>query len=364
VIQAEEEKRESLPCGYGLLGLCCSDCLAGPCRFSPFDDPQAKGMCGADADLLVARNLLRLTFREGIRSLKFLREALRESRERRKNQGLIAVAEGADGKQIACRYKLARGGGESILSFLEKESLALLAPVADEPPSLFRILFPETVFPHLLPESHLGSLTEEILELTQLDQKENRDFEEWWRRVLRATIPILAAEELTRDLLTLLHSASSMKDGWEETRKFLESWPDSAQPFMILFSTQGGFRSPVMGGLAQGLKQNIPRLRSLSIREVADLSRIGRFLCEKWSRPVSALAAVVLLESPGVLPTLASLALGFSAASHPSMPIQGSGQAKRFFTEGLRRTGQNFYLAGGDETAFSRISRSLQERIS
>jgi hypothetical protein len=362
VIQAEEGRVEVLPCGYGLLGLCCSDCLAGPCRISPFEKDQAKGLCGADADLLVARNLLRLTFREGARSLKFLREALREFRDRGKNQGLIAAAEGAYGKQIACRYNLARGGGESILSFLERESWALLAPVADELPSLFPTLFPEAVFPHLLQESYFGSLTEAILELAQPDQKENQDSEEWWRRCLRAAIPILAAEELRRDLLTLLHPASSMKDGWEETRKFLECCPDSAQPLMILFSTEGGFQSPVMKSLAQRLKQNIPHLRSLSIRAVADLPRIGRFLCEKGSRPVSALAAVVLVESSGILPTLGSLALGFSTASHPSMPIQGSGQAKRFFIEGLQRTGQNFYLAGGDETAFSRICRSFQER--
>jgi carbon-monoxide dehydrogenase catalytic subunit len=47
-------------CGYGELGLCCRHCNMGPCRIDPFDDtgPQ-KGVCGATADTLVARGLLR-----------------------------------------------------------------------------------------------------------------------------------------------------------------------------------------------------------------------------------------------------------------------------------------------------------------
>jgi carbon-monoxide dehydrogenase catalytic subunit len=47
-------------CGYGELGLCCRHCNMGPCRIDPFDEtgPQ-KGVCGATADTLVARGLLR-----------------------------------------------------------------------------------------------------------------------------------------------------------------------------------------------------------------------------------------------------------------------------------------------------------------
>jgi carbon-monoxide dehydrogenase catalytic subunit len=45
-------------CGFGELGLCCRNCLQGPCRINPFGEPKT-GICGADADLIVARNLLR-----------------------------------------------------------------------------------------------------------------------------------------------------------------------------------------------------------------------------------------------------------------------------------------------------------------
>jgi carbon-monoxide dehydrogenase catalytic subunit len=47
-------------CGYGELGVCCRHCNMGPCRIDPFDEtgPQ-KGVCGATADTMVARGLLR-----------------------------------------------------------------------------------------------------------------------------------------------------------------------------------------------------------------------------------------------------------------------------------------------------------------
>ncbi|MFZ5641269.1 MAG: anaerobic carbon-monoxide dehydrogenase catalytic subunit [Bacillota bacterium] len=46
-------------CGFGLLGLCCRHCNQGPCRIDPFGEGPKYGVCGADADLIVARNLLR-----------------------------------------------------------------------------------------------------------------------------------------------------------------------------------------------------------------------------------------------------------------------------------------------------------------
>ncbi len=48
-------------CGFGELGVCCRNCNMGPCRISPFDDQgPKKGICGATADIIVARNLVRM----------------------------------------------------------------------------------------------------------------------------------------------------------------------------------------------------------------------------------------------------------------------------------------------------------------
>lgn len=46
-------------CGFGLSGLCCRHCNQGPCRIDPFGEGPQYGVCGADADVIVARNLLR-----------------------------------------------------------------------------------------------------------------------------------------------------------------------------------------------------------------------------------------------------------------------------------------------------------------
>ena len=46
-------------CGFGQLGICCRNCTMGPCRIDPFGNGADKGVCGATADTIVARNLLR-----------------------------------------------------------------------------------------------------------------------------------------------------------------------------------------------------------------------------------------------------------------------------------------------------------------
>ena len=47
-------------CGYCSLGTSCRICAMGPCRVDPFGDGPQKGVCGADADIIVARNLARM----------------------------------------------------------------------------------------------------------------------------------------------------------------------------------------------------------------------------------------------------------------------------------------------------------------
>jgi len=47
-------------CGFGQLGLCCRNCTMGPCRIDPFGDGPSAGVCGATADIIAARNLVRM----------------------------------------------------------------------------------------------------------------------------------------------------------------------------------------------------------------------------------------------------------------------------------------------------------------
>jgi carbon-monoxide dehydrogenase catalytic subunit len=52
-------EKQQPQCGFGEAGLCCRNCNMGPCRIDPFGEGPSKGVCGATADIMVARNLLR-----------------------------------------------------------------------------------------------------------------------------------------------------------------------------------------------------------------------------------------------------------------------------------------------------------------
>ncbi|MGC9083483.1 MAG: anaerobic carbon-monoxide dehydrogenase catalytic subunit, partial [Anaerolineae bacterium] len=52
-------ERQQPQCGFGELGLCCRHCNMGPCRIDPFGEGPSRGVCGATADTMVARGLLR-----------------------------------------------------------------------------------------------------------------------------------------------------------------------------------------------------------------------------------------------------------------------------------------------------------------
>ena len=57
---AWDRYEKQLPqCSFGRLGICCRNCNMGPCRIDPFGEGANKGICGATADIIVARNLLR-----------------------------------------------------------------------------------------------------------------------------------------------------------------------------------------------------------------------------------------------------------------------------------------------------------------
>jgi len=53
-------EKQQPQCGYCNLGTSCRICVMGPCRVDPFGDGPQKGVCGADADIIVARNLARM----------------------------------------------------------------------------------------------------------------------------------------------------------------------------------------------------------------------------------------------------------------------------------------------------------------
>jgi len=47
-------------CGFGMLGVCCRNCAMGPCQIDPIGEGPQKGVCGASAETIAARNFLRM----------------------------------------------------------------------------------------------------------------------------------------------------------------------------------------------------------------------------------------------------------------------------------------------------------------
>lgn len=363
--QAEEYRREFPPCGYGLLGLCCSDCLLGPCRISPFEKEKAKGLCGADAELLVAWNLLRLTWREGASTLKLLQEAVRQFRERAKNpEVLVESTAGIEGQRIARKYGLpGKGSRRKLVRFLGEESAKLLDPLPDKSSSLFPFLFSEKVFPALYAKTlPSGSLASQLISLPGPCQTEE-DPEEVLRRCLQTSLLILAAEELEQDLSSLLGPSLIQTDEEEQPRIILKGLPDSPVPILIaLARTPGLFPGAIQERILKGLTETPPGTLVIPIRRMAEIGPIGEVLYKKWALPITDLALVVLVESLSLTDTLGSLALGLSTASHPPLPIQGREKTGRFSSQGLDPVLGKRYLPVESETALSMIFHFLDEK--
>lgn len=55
----DREAQQTPHCGFGTLGVCCKNCNLGPCRIDPFGEGATQGVCGATAEVIAARNLVR-----------------------------------------------------------------------------------------------------------------------------------------------------------------------------------------------------------------------------------------------------------------------------------------------------------------
>jgi carbon-monoxide dehydrogenase catalytic subunit len=91
-------------CGFCDLGLSCRICNMGPCRIDPFGDGPQRGVCGADADIMVARNLARMVAAGAAAHADHGRDLV---------ETLLAAAEGkAPGYQLTDLAKLDRVAAE------------------------------------------------------------------------------------------------------------------------------------------------------------------------------------------------------------------------------------------------------------
>jgi hypothetical protein len=198
--------REYPPCGYGLLGLCCSDCLQGPCRISPFEKTPA--LCGADSDLMVAGNLCRLSAKEFVLALKSFIRIVGEFRKRKQSTGTLSKALT---ENLALKYGIP---GEELFPFLEKEATKLLDPLAVQPTLIFSSLLPERVFPQGLSVSPWGSLWSELFGLVGWKEHQGADPEALLWHCLNSAAGMLMIEEFAHDMFSSSPFRVGSKEGW------------------------------------------------------------------------------------------------------------------------------------------------------
>ncbi|MDI6829524.1 MAG: carbon monoxide dehydrogenase, partial [Armatimonadota bacterium] len=118
----DRAKEQEPHCKFGLTGVCCRRCLQGPCRITYNGTKGAKrGICGATADQIVARNLLSLIVEGAAPHVEHAREALHT---------LLEVAEGKAPYEIKGKDKLITLAKQLGLTVDGKEVNALAEEVA------------------------------------------------------------------------------------------------------------------------------------------------------------------------------------------------------------------------------------------
>ena len=109
-------------CGFGSLGVCCRHCIQGPCRIDPFGYGPKKGICGASADTIVTRNLLRQVAGGAAAHVDHAYEAVEALEMAAKGEINYSIADETKLQQIAKKLGLEISGkskGELALEVVE-----------------------------------------------------------------------------------------------------------------------------------------------------------------------------------------------------------------------------------------------------
>ncbi len=118
----ERHDAQQPQCGYCETGLSCRICVMGPCRIDPFGEGPQEGVCGATADIIVARNLARMIAAGAAAHSDHGRDLV---------EVLEGVAKGsAPGYSIKDPQKLRQLAGEYGLAVDGKDDLALAGELA------------------------------------------------------------------------------------------------------------------------------------------------------------------------------------------------------------------------------------------
>jgi len=104
-------EKQQPQCGFGQLGVCCRNCNMGPCRIDPFGEGPERGVCGATADIIVARNLLRMIAAGAAAHSDHARDAVMTFKEMAEGKAKsYQIKDGAKLKALADEYHIPTAG--------------------------------------------------------------------------------------------------------------------------------------------------------------------------------------------------------------------------------------------------------------
>ena len=336
-------------CGYGLSGLCCSACLSGPCRISPFDRDTDRGKCGASADQLVAGNLLRMIAAETAGCLAGLAQDVNQTRAAASERPIASSINPGIAKDIFEKYGLDPTAFEKTAAAgLLARKLEDLLPAHhlshDLNPLLSR-LYPENVFPQFYSSETLpaASLTLTVMTAFQSVQNQGAAVEDILRTCLTVSLIYLICQELIQDLHILFDEKPSRVTQSVETDVIETLDPALPSRGAVLLS------APEDGG--DGFNRKTETFRKqwqdplIEISQPAGLFDIGRQFYRRWSRPVADTAPLVVALSPSAAQVVGMLVCGYTVVSWPGLPLFGSEPVRRFFSEELKPVFGSVYLS-------------------
>ncbi|HHX73960.1 MAG TPA: hypothetical protein GX699_03555 [Firmicutes bacterium] len=129
-------------CGFGMTGVCCQLCSHGPCRITA---NASRGICGATADTIVARNLVRLTNHGAAAYAHHLEEVAKTIKATAQGKTPYTIADEAKLREIAGIVGLDTGKpANELATELADVILVELRKGSDEPLALVKLFAPPT----------------------------------------------------------------------------------------------------------------------------------------------------------------------------------------------------------------------------
>ncbi len=336
-------------CGYGLSGLCCSACLLGPCRISPFERDIERGKCGASADRLVAANLLRMIAAEAASRLADLAQIVNQTGAALVERPADAAEGPEDAEEIFKKYGLNRDaarktGGIAPLAAEIKDRLDLNPPARD-PAAVWSRLYPADIFPQfysakLLPET---SLSLSALSAFKSFLRQDESPGDLLHKCLRLSLIYLICDELIQDL-EILGGARPFPEIRKTESKAAEILSPKVSPRGVVCLSASDQGVKEFGRKADAFRKHWQG-PLIEVSRPADIFGISRRFFQQWSRPPADTAPLVVALTASAALVVGALACGYSTVSWPGLPFFGSRPAMGFFNRELEPLFGSVYLS-------------------